>query len=137
MPYDPAQHYRNESGRIRTGLIAAQWALVDHPPGAGGFMCIPGSHKSGFQLPSTFDRELVVEVPLRAGDVVVFTEALTHGTLPWQGAEQRRTLRLQVLARQLGLLRRQLAGRPPRLMHRAPAAAAPTPSVGGHRPVVP
>jgi hypothetical protein len=27
-----------------------------------------------------------------AGDVVVFTEATTHGTLPWKGAKQRRNL---------------------------------------------
>ena len=47
-PFDPAQHYRVDGGRIRTGLVAAQWALVDHPPGGGGFMCIPGSHKSGY-----------------------------------------------------------------------------------------
>ena len=90
--FDAAQYYVVDGGRIRSGLVAAQWALVDHPPDAGGFVCIPGSHKSGFGLPATFDRDLAVQVPLAAGDVVVFTEALTHGTLPWQSAEQRRTL---------------------------------------------
>ena len=48
----PPQYYLVDGGRIRTGLVAAQWALVDHPPGAGGFVCIPGSHKSGFALPA-------------------------------------------------------------------------------------
>jgi hypothetical protein len=136
-PYDPAQHYRADGGRIRTGLIAAQWALVDHPPGAGGFMCIPGSHKSGYQLPGTFDRELVVEIPMRAGDVVVFTEALTHGTLPWQGAEQRRTL---VFKYSPGNSAYSHVQWPDELL----AACTPRqrlllqpPSVGGHQPVVP
>ena len=32
-PFDPAQYYLVEQGRIRTGLVAAQWALVDHPVG--------------------------------------------------------------------------------------------------------
>lgn len=91
-PFDPAQYYLVERGRIRTGLVAAQWALVDHPPGAGGFMCIPGSHRSGFTLPATFDRDLAVEVPMEPGDVVVFSEALTHGTMPWRGRDERRTL---------------------------------------------
>lgn len=91
-PFDPAQHYRADAGRIRTGLVAAQWALVDHPPDGGGFVCVPGSHKSGFPLPSAFDRDLVVQVSMAAGDVVVFTEALTHGTLPWQHDVERRSL---------------------------------------------
>ena len=59
-PFDPAQYYLVDGGRIRSGLVAAQWALVDHPPGAGGFVCIPGSHKSGFALPSSIDRKSVV-----------------------------------------------------------------------------
>jgi hypothetical protein len=91
-PFDPAQYYRVEGGRIRTGLVAVQWALVDHPAGGGGFMCIPGSHKAGFTLPTAFDPDLVAEVPMQAGDLVVFSEALTHGTLPWQGPHERRTL---------------------------------------------
>jgi hypothetical protein len=136
-PFDPAQHYRVDGGRIHTGLVAAQWALVDHPPGGGGFMCIPGSHKSGFPVPVSFDRELVVEVPLRAGDVVVFTEALTHGTLPWQGAEQRRTLLYKYSpgnsawsdVRWPAELLDACTERQRLLLQR--------PSVGGHRPVVP
>jgi hypothetical protein len=136
-PFDPAQHYRVDAGRIRTGLVAAQWALVDHPPGGGGFVCLPGSHKSGFQLPPTFDRELAVEVPLRAGDVVVFTEALTHGTLPWQGVRERRTL---VLKYSPGNSAFSHVTWPEDLIaactDRQRLLLQP-PSVGGHRPVVP
>ena len=91
-PYDPSQHYRVEGGRMHNGLVAAQWALVEHRPGDGGFGCIPGSHKAAFRLPAEPDPALVVEVPLAAGDVVVFTEALTHCTIPWRGAADRLTL---------------------------------------------
>lgn len=93
-PFDPAQYYEVRGEHIHTGLIAVQWALVDHGPGDGGFAAIPGSHTAHFPMPDGIglDDELVVEVPLRAGDMVVFTEALTHGTLPWRGAIDRRTL---------------------------------------------
>ena len=91
-PFDPAQYYIVDRGGIRTGLVAVQWALVDHVPGRGGFLCVPGSHKSNFPTPSHLVAGLAIEVPLQAGDVVVFTEALTHGTAPWQGPQQRRTL---------------------------------------------
>ena len=91
-PFDPAQYYLVRDGHIRCGLVAIQWALVDHPSGGGGFCCLPGSHKAGFPLPGQPDDALVMEVPLAAGDLVVFTEALTHGTLDWQGPGLRRTL---------------------------------------------
>ena len=53
---------------------------------------MPGSHKAGFARPERPDSRLAVEVPLAAGDLVVFTEALTHGTLTWRGPGIRRTL---------------------------------------------
>ena len=91
-PHDPAQYYRVEGGRMHNGLVGVQWALVDHRPGDGGFGCIPGSHKAEFALPPQPDPSLVFEVPLAAGDVVIFTEALTHCTIPWRGAIDRLTL---------------------------------------------
>jgi Phytanoyl-CoA dioxygenase (PhyH) len=91
-PFDPAQYYVVDGGNIRTGLIAVQWALVDHAAGRGGFLCVPGSHKSNFPTPARVAAEMAIEVPMQAGDVVVFTEALTHGTAAWHAAHQRRTL---------------------------------------------
>jgi Phytanoyl-CoA dioxygenase (PhyH) len=91
-PFDPAQYYVVRDGSLHCGLIAVQWALVDHPPGAGGFCCVPGSHKAAFARPGGDADALVEVVPLAAGDLVLFTEALTHGTIPWQGPGQRRTL---------------------------------------------
>jgi hypothetical protein len=92
-PFDHAQYYTVQQGAIGCGLVAVQWALVDHPPGAGGFCCVPGSHKAAFAAPAiALSDGLVREVPMAAGDVVLFTEALTHGTLPWRGPGERRTL---------------------------------------------
>lgn len=135
-PFDPAQHYRADNGRIRTGLMAAQWALVDHPPGEGGFVCIPGSHKSGFAVPGGLDPELVVQVPMRAGDVLVFTEALTHGTAPWQRAQDRRTLLYKYSPGNSAYSHAQWPSElVERCTHRQRLLLQP-PSVGGHQPVV-
>jgi len=91
-PFDPAQFYVVNGGQISCGLVAVQWCLVEHPPGAGGFRCVPGSHKASFPRPDPVPPEMAVDVALAAGDVVIFTEALTHGTAPWQADHQRRTL---------------------------------------------
>lgn len=100
MPYDPAQYYINRDGRMYNGLTVVSFALADVGPEDGGFCCVPGSHKSNYPLPDDVrgfegHREWVRHVPHKAGDVVIFTEALTHGTLPWQGDHHRRSLLLK------------------------------------------
>lgn len=96
-PYDPAQYYLCQNGRMYNGLVAVVWALEDVPPGAGGFCCIPGSHKSQFFCPEAV-RSLdplspwIQQVPVKAGSVILFTEALTHGALPWVANSERRSL---------------------------------------------
>jgi Phytanoyl-CoA dioxygenase (PhyH) len=94
VPFDPAQYYLVDSNGIHCGLVATQWALRDAWPGEGGFTCVPGSHKAAFATPASvaLTHPAVREIPLRAGDVVIFTEALTHGTLPWNGPIDRRTV---------------------------------------------
>ena len=37
-------------------------------------------------------QNLVMEINAKAGDAVIFTETLTHGTLPWKASHQRRAL---------------------------------------------
>jgi Phytanoyl-CoA dioxygenase (PhyH) len=91
-PHDPAQFYRVINGQMYNGLVAVQWALVDHPPGDGGFCCIPGSHRSNFELPDVVDPEWVIDVSLNAGDLLIFTEALTHGTSTWNASYARISL---------------------------------------------
>ncbi len=91
--------YYYQDGVMRNGLMVATYNLTPAPAGAGGFTCIPGSHKTNFirNLPDDvrdFERDApyVVQPPMNAGDVLIFTEALIHGTAPWQADHERRTL---------------------------------------------
>ncbi|MEO1559957.1 MAG: phytanoyl-CoA dioxygenase family protein [Cyanobacteria bacterium J06632_19] len=96
-PYDPTQYYSFRNGRIYNGLLAVAYELNDVHPGDGGFACIPGSHKSNLACPQEwinleFPQDIVKSVAVKAGSAIIFTEALSHGTLPWQGKNERRTL---------------------------------------------
>jgi hypothetical protein len=96
-PYDPCQYYLFNNGRMYNGLTAVAYELNDVHPGDGGFGCIPGSHKSNLPLPDQwhnleFPAVCVQAVTVKAGSAIIFTEALSHGTLPWRGAGDRRTL---------------------------------------------
>jgi ectoine hydroxylase-related dioxygenase (phytanoyl-CoA dioxygenase family) len=73
---------------MRSGLVTLTWSLTGSRPGQGGFGCIPGSHQAGEPLPAGAE-DLVEEVPLPAGSLLVFTEALMHATLPWAAHEDR------------------------------------------------
>jgi ectoine hydroxylase-related dioxygenase (phytanoyl-CoA dioxygenase family) len=80
-------YYVTHGSRMHNGLIVVSWALTDIGENAGGFCCIPGSHKAVFPMPGRLfhidGNPLVRQIPQKAGDVVIFTEALTHGTWPW------------------------------------------------------
>ncbi len=99
-PFDPAQYYRVVDGRMYNGLIVVAYNLRDVNPGDGGFGCVPGSHKANFPYPREWvDLENFMphmrKVTGPAGTAIIFTEALTHGALPWSGAGERRTLFLK------------------------------------------
>jgi ectoine hydroxylase-related dioxygenase (phytanoyl-CoA dioxygenase family) len=112
-PFDPSQYYRYQDGGMHNGLTVVAFFLADVNPGDGGFACVPGSHKANFRLPRDWRdlerfadpaddspearamRRIVRDAPGPAGSAVIFTEALTHGTLPWRGAGERRTVFLK------------------------------------------
>ena len=90
--------HRFQFGRMSSGLISVSYALTDEGEEDGGFVCIPGSHKANFLCPQDVrrlerDLGIVNKIPLKAGDAVIFTEALTHGTVPWKADYERRLLR--------------------------------------------
>jgi ectoine hydroxylase-related dioxygenase (phytanoyl-CoA dioxygenase family) len=96
-PYDPCQYYIFNQGRMYNGLTAVAYEFNDVYPGDGGFACVPGSHKSNFRFPEAWQNleipsSCVQAVTVKAGSAIIFTEALTHGTFPWKGKQQRRTL---------------------------------------------
>lgn len=96
-PFDPSQYYKFQGDRMYNGLTVVAYNLRDVNEGDGGFGCVPGSHKSNLPFPEEW-KELEHFQPFMravtgpAGTAVIFTEALTHGTLPWQGKGERRTL---------------------------------------------
>ena len=95
MTFDPSQYHRFDHGRVQCGLCVAAWQLTEVRPGDGGFACIPGSHKSNYRPPMEVmrleaDWGCVHQVVAPAGSVVIFNEALVHGTLPWQPADRER-----------------------------------------------
>ncbi|GAX40284.1 hypothetical protein NIES4075_12480 [Tolypothrix sp. NIES-4075] len=96
-PYDPCQYYQFKDGRMYNGLTAVAYELNDVHPGNGGMGCVPGSHKSNLPFPQEWldlkiPNPCVQAVTVKAGSAIIFTEALTHGTLPWKGKNERRTL---------------------------------------------
>ncbi len=81
---------------MRNGLFVVAYNLYDVNPGDGGFAAVPGSHKSNFPFPAQWrelegsqDLPFVTQVTGKAGTAILFTEAMTHGTLPWRGDERR------------------------------------------------
>jgi ectoine hydroxylase-related dioxygenase (phytanoyl-CoA dioxygenase family) len=92
-PFDAAQYALHRDGRMFHGLSVAMYALVDADEHEGGFLCVPGSHKAHHPLPPGAEHlGIARQVPHRAGDVIVFTEALTHGTARWLAPVERRHL---------------------------------------------
>jgi hypothetical protein len=92
--FSNAAYYVTHRDRMHNGLIVVSWALTDAPAGSGGFCCIPGSHKALFPPPkewySVEGNPVVTQVAMKAGEVLVFTEALTHGTMAWKNKENER-----------------------------------------------
>lgn len=100
-PLDPSLMYLCRDGQMHNSMVVVQFALTEAGPEDGGFCCIPGSHKANFPLPDDMPplEELddewnvnVRHVPLKPGDVLIFTEAVTHGALAWRGKGDRMAL---------------------------------------------
>jgi hypothetical protein len=95
-------HYHD--GVFHCGNVVVLLALTDIGPGDGPTVVIPGSHKSNLANPrvSGAKRDLaatlaeldgvVTDVHLRAGDAVIFTDAILHGGRPRTNPGQRRIL---------------------------------------------
>ena len=89
--------YQCQNGVMANGLVTVMYQLADINAGDGGLVVIPGSHRASFALPADVKEmeareDWFHEVPVKKGSAIVFTEATTHGTKPWRGDHQRRTL---------------------------------------------
>ena len=93
MTFDPSQYHHFAHGRMNCGLCVVAWQLTDVDLGDGGFACIPGSHKSNYRPPQSVvslenDLGCVRQIVVSAGSVIIFNEALVHGTLPWTRSDR-------------------------------------------------
>ncbi len=93
-PHEREEYFHYHNGSMYNGITTVMWALTGVPYRQGGFVCIPGSHKANYPRPEQYDytAECVVQVIMQAGDVLIFTSALAHGTHPWSAPFYRRAL---------------------------------------------
>jgi ectoine hydroxylase-related dioxygenase (phytanoyl-CoA dioxygenase family) len=85
----------NEDERYLFDLLG--YLFVENALMHGGVAVVTGSHKANLPCPKSMTlgqayQQHVTEVNGKAGDAVIFTETLTHGTLPWKGRHERRAL---------------------------------------------
>ncbi len=96
--------YRFVNGQFRCGQVNVLLALTDIGPGDGGTRILPGSHKSNIAHPIfaqnwderlKADDEVVegsIEVNMKAGDALMFVDALSHGATKRTNPGERRAV---------------------------------------------
>ena len=94
-PILPKCQYHCRNGQMVSTLTKAVFPMLDSGAEDGCFAVIPGAHKSNFPRPwddHPHDNPSLVPVPAEAGDAIIFTEALTHGSMVNTSNRPRRTL---------------------------------------------
>mgnify|MGYP001446687389 FL=1 len=100
-PQELMTHYfehDNKTGTFENGLVTVAYELEDTVCNGGGFGCLAGSHKGNYPVPENWVdlsknvHSMITHVPAKAGDAIIFTEALCHVTLPWRVDSTRTTL---------------------------------------------
>jgi ectoine hydroxylase-related dioxygenase (phytanoyl-CoA dioxygenase family) len=91
------KHYEMVNGRVhtRSGINVA-WQLTDVGPDDGGFVVVPGSHRSCYPLPHSVrtcnERAPIRHVPMHRGSVLFFLGGtVCHGAYRWEAESPRRT----------------------------------------------
>jgi hypothetical protein len=92
--------FRWQNGSWAVGQINVLMALTDIGPGDGATTVVPGSHKAADDHPhrdwaagNGGDRAIgMQEVHLRAGDALMFTDGICHGSMPRTNPGERRVL---------------------------------------------
>ena len=69
------------NGRIQNNLLAVFYAMKDIGPGEGALQVIPGSHKANYPVPRGAVVHMKIEVPMKAGSVLLFSHDIYHGSL--------------------------------------------------------
>jgi hypothetical protein len=90
-PIHPKAHYSTGDGQIFSLLTKAVFPIANHGVEDGCFAVVPGSHKAHFRRPAGIEAGLA-PVAANPGDAIVFTEALTHGSLRNLSGRCRKTI---------------------------------------------
>ena len=80
-PSSTCNFYHFNGGRIYHNLFQVFYAIGDVAPGGGGMKLIPGSHKANIPLPKDDVTDLEVEIPMKAGSVLLFSHDVYHASL--------------------------------------------------------
>jgi ectoine hydroxylase-related dioxygenase (phytanoyl-CoA dioxygenase family) len=94
-PIHPKANYTCRNGEIFSSLTKAVFPISNHDVEDGCFAVIPGSHKSNFSRPwgdHPDENPPLIPVPAQPGDAVIFTEALSHGSMVKTSNRCRRTV---------------------------------------------
>jgi hypothetical protein len=95
VPIHPKAAYTCANGQIFSLLTKAAFPIRNHSIDDGCFAVIPGSHKANFERPwgdHPDQNPPLVAIPAKPGDVIVFTEALAHGSVINVSGRTRRTI---------------------------------------------
>jgi len=96
--------FRYRNGHFQCGQINILIALKDMGPGDGATMVVPGSHKANFPHPQAADQRSgkrppgldgvigAVEAHMKAGDALLFVDAICHGSATRTNPGERRIL---------------------------------------------
>ena len=94
--------YQLHNGRCYVDSVNVAVQLSDSPPDAGGFVVLPGSHKSNVGVPAsgsayqpgeTTEPQGLVQPVMEAGDLLFCCgNAVTHGSRPWTAPHERRVV---------------------------------------------
>ena len=82
--FQPHLEYSFRHGTMHNMLLGCTIQLVDHDPGDGGFCIVKGSHKANYAMSEAMvhgleGSEHIYQPMTQAGDVLLFSEAATHG----------------------------------------------------------
>lgn len=94
-PVLPKCQYRCHNGQMLSTLTKAVFPMADARAEDGCFAVVPGAHKSNFPRPwgkEPADNPGLEPVEADAGDCIIFTEALTHGSMMNTSGRPRRSL---------------------------------------------
>jgi ectoine hydroxylase-related dioxygenase (phytanoyl-CoA dioxygenase family) len=87
--------YHCRNGQMVSTLTKAVFPMIDCDIDDGCFAVIPGAHKSNFPRPwgnHPDENPVLTPIPAKVGDAIIFTEALTHGSVMNISGRRRRTV---------------------------------------------